>query len=333
MNKYNNLLMRISEDYAIRKGKSEDQNQWKARLIYSLLGRMALASLFDIDEEETSSVIHMKRRVETLLINYRDMYPELDRFLPIDPTELSNEIYDIYLHSGIVYHEPNRVQMATKSETTVTGVRFIRGYEIETKQKMSGLGAYVQADSVSQQGSLTDMFQLEVSSLAEIWNYTIKRAVWSDFKAETNVEYLRMDPPFNRGYWVDKPYTNGRISLLRTGFKGSQLYYLYKVEEAALLVSQLPQWQVEDYNYRLLANACLHNEEVLPPSVVKHDGELVSLNFRYLPPPAELYLWKLYTWPETMGTLPKDFNRICTRNVFDAIKMEMQTKGYSFIEE
>ena len=84
--------MRISEDYAIRKGKSEDQNQWKARLIYSLLGKMALASLFDIDEEDASSVIHMKRRIEKLQVSYREMYPELSRFLPVNPESMQGGI-------------------------------------------------------------------------------------------------------------------------------------------------------------------------------------------------------------------------------------------------
>ena len=38
--------------------------------------------------------------------------------------------------------------------------------------------------------------------------------------------------------------------------KGSQLYYLYRYVDSALEVSPLPQWQVENYNYRTLACAC-----------------------------------------------------------------------------
>lgn len=333
MNKYNNLLVRISEEYVIRKGKAEDQNQWKARLIYSFFGRMALASLFDIDEEETSSIIHMKRRVEALLLNYLEMYPELNKYLPIDPSELSNEIYDIYLHTGVIYHEPNRVLMATKSEVSWEGIIFSRGFGIETPQNLSGLGAYRQTEPITNTGSLTDMFQLETSSLLKIWDYYLKNAEWREYHAEANVEYLRTIPPFSKGYWVDKPDTNGKISLFRSGFKGSKLYYLYRVEAGVVMASQLPQWLVEDYNYRLLANACLFNEGVLPPTTYKYDGELVYINFKYLPPPPELYLWKLYSWPASMVSLPKDFKRICVRKVFNAIKKEMQTKGYSFIEE
>ena len=333
MNKYNKLLIHISEEYGINKGKNEERNQWKTRVIYSMLGRMAMASLFDVDEEDTSSVVHMKRRIETLLTSYREMYPELNRLLPNEPTELSQEICDVFLHTGVIYHEPHRVLMAAKSEISFGGICFTRGYELETEQKLSGLGTYKEVDKTTTTGTLTDMFLLETSSLMEVWDYYTQRTVWSEFKTDSNVEYLRMAPPFSKGYWVDKPEVSGKVSLLRTGFKGSQLYYLYKVISGTTLVSQLPQWQVEDYNYRLLANACLCNEGVLRASTYKYDDKLVYLNFGYLPPPAELYLWKLYSWPLTMVSLPKDFNRICERKVFNVIKSEMQAKGYTFIEE
>ena len=120
---------------------------------------------------------------------------------------------------------------------------------------------------------------------------------------------------------------------MRTGLKGSQLYYLYKLEDEKIMRSQLPQWQVENYNYRSLANACLYQKGVLPPCTYHCDGEVVYLNFGYLPPPAELYFWKLYTWPSSMVTIPSDFNRICTRTVFNIIKKIMQKQGYEFIEE
>ena len=325
--------MHISEEYSISRGKSEDLAQWKTRLIYSMLGRMALASLFDVEEEDISSVTHMKRRIETLLFSYIEMYPELNRLLPNDFSQLSDEIYDIFLQTGAVYHEPNHVLMSSKSEVCRDGICFTRGYELETKQKISGLGSYMRAERSLKTGSLTDLFFLETSTLLEVWTSYVKNAVWSKFQADTSAEYLRMYPPFNRGYWTDKPDVSGKVSLLRTGFKGSQLYYLYKVVSGNIMSSQLPQWQVEGYNYRLLSNSCLCNEGVLPPSTFKYDGNIVHLNFGYLPPPAELYLWKLYTWPARMVSLPKDFNRICDRQVFSVIKTEMEAKGYIFLEE
>ena len=333
MNKYNGLLNRAAAEYQITRGKSEDVNQWKIRIIYSVLGKMALASLYDVQEGEEPSVMHMKHRIEQLAAHYKEMYPELGMLMPTDYEELSDEIYNIYLNSGAIYHKPNRVVMAAQTDTCLNGIRFTRGYAIEVKQMMSGLGTYIKVETTTTTGSFLDMFQLDQQTLADHWTLTVKRANWQTFHSELSIEYLRMVPPFKRGYWVDKPDSRGVVSLLRTGFKGSQLYYLYKMENGKLMVCQLPQWQVENYAYRSLSNACLFQEGVLPPTIYRYDGDLVYLSFGYLPPPAELYLWKLYTWPTSITSLPKDFNRICMRPVFDEIRSVMQQKGYKFIEE
>lgn len=333
MNKYNNLLTRASIEYQIIRGKSEDVNQWKIRIIYSVLGKMALASLHDVQEGEESSLIHMKRRIEQLAAHYKEMYPELGILMPIDYEELSDEIYKIYLNTGVIYHKPNRVVMAAQTDTYLNRIRFTRGYEIDAKQMMSGLGTYIKTETTTTTSSFLDMYQLNQQTLADCWNLCVKRANWQIFHSELSIEYLRMIPPFKQGYWIDKPDNRGMVSLLRTGFKGSRLYYLYKVENGKLMVSQLPQWQVEDYAYRSLSNACLFQSGALPPTKYRYDGELVYFSFGYLPPPAELYLWKLYTWPTSITSLPKDFNRICMRTVFDEIRSVMQQQGYKFIEE
>lgn len=333
MNKYNGLLNRASNEYKITRGKSEDVNQWKIRIIYSLLGKMALASVYDVLEGEESSVIHMKRRIEQLAAHYKDMYPELGMMMPTEYEELSDEIYKIYLNTGNIYHKPNHIIMAAQTDICLNGIRFTRGYEIDAKQMMSGLGTYIKDETNITTGSFLDMYQLNHHTLADYWTICVKRANWQTFHSDFAIEYLRMVPPFTRGYWIDKPDNSGRVSLLRTGIKGSQLYYIYKVENEKIMVSQLPQWQVEDYAYRFLSNACLYKEGVLPPTKYHYDGDLVYLSFGYLPPPAELYLWKLYTWPISIASLPKDFNRICMRSVFDEIRSVMQQQGYKFIEE
>lgn len=331
MKKYNSLLMKAANEYGIVKGNSEDTDKWKVRVIYSILGKMALASLFDTGEE-TSSIVHMKRRIEILLKSYKEMYPEIRNLLPDDGKKMSNEIYDIYLHSGVIYHAPNRIVMALKSEATAGNIKFTRGSEIESAQKLSGLGTYLKVKNATEDNSIFNMFKID-DNMLEIWQFYLKKAKWENFDVEANVEYLRMEPPFEYGYWINKPCNNGIISILRTGLSGNYIYYLYKMENGDIKVSQLPEWSVEEYNYRSLANACLYKEGVLPPSIFKVDGELVHINFGYLPPPSELYLWKLYTWPESMLNLKSDFRRVCMRSVFNAIKNVMVHKGYEFIEE
>lgn len=332
MDKYNGLLKRISDEYSIPRGKMETERSWKARIIYSAIGRIALASLFDDDEEEITSIIHMKNRIKMLLASYKDMYPELEKDLPADQDKFSDEIYDIYLHTGIIYHKPNRIVMATKSEAHARDLVFTRGYELETRQMMSGLGTYFQERQTMADDSLIEMFQLDSNPLDKVWEAAVTNARWSEFQSELNTEYLRKRAPFTLGYWVDKPDKSGTVSLLRTGFTGTQLYYLYKVESGKLLASQLPQWQVEEYQYRLLANASLRKSGVLPPSTFRYDGDIVYFDFGYLPAPEEQYLWKLYSWPKYLYPSSREFNRVCTKKVFDAIRNVMQQKGYQFKE-
>lgn len=101
MNQYNRLLGRIADEFHVFQGKTETEVAWKSRIIYSLLGRMGYASLWDIREDlQPVSVVHFKNRIESILESYLEMYPELRLFYPDDISELSNEIYNIFLCTG-----------------------------------------------------------------------------------------------------------------------------------------------------------------------------------------------------------------------------------------
>lgn len=82
MNKYNGLLSSVAHKYHICKGARETENEWKTRLVYSICGMMAYASLWDDSEEGTISIVHLKRKVRSMLANYKSMYPELSGSLP-----------------------------------------------------------------------------------------------------------------------------------------------------------------------------------------------------------------------------------------------------------
>ena len=47
MDKYNGLLSKVSQQYQIFKGNHETPDEWKTRLVYSICGMMAYASLWD----------------------------------------------------------------------------------------------------------------------------------------------------------------------------------------------------------------------------------------------------------------------------------------------
>lgn len=330
MDKYNGLLSKVSRQYHILRGKQETDNEWKTRLIYSICGMMAYACLWD-DSEEPISIVHLKRKIRSILASYKSMYPELSETLPCTSEELEDEITNQFLSVGVVYHRPNRIAPSKKHEEQFGGVLFQRGVALDSISCVSGIGFYSKQTGGTNPNNIKTMFGLEQENLQTLWQTIVSTASWeSNPSFEYGIEYLRLKPPFSRGYWVNDQDKTGVVSILRTGMKGSQLYYLYRYIDAALEVSPLPQWRVEAYNYRTLACACLTTYGTLPPIEYTEDGALVHIRMNYLLPPRELEFFKFYSWPEICTSLPCNFRRKLSVEVFAAIKNVLSDEGYEF---
>ncbi len=330
MNKYDGLLSKISRQYNIKKGNRESEDDWKMRLIYSICGMMAYASLWD-ESDEPVSIVHLKQRIRITLGNYMVLYPELGGRLTYDPDELAEEVTNIFMRMGVVYHRPNRIVPSMKREESTDDILFQRGIALGSISRVSGVGFYSMRNGSDNPDKVEAMFGLERENLQVLWQTTLSSASWtSEQKFEYNTEYLRLEPPFSRGYWVNKPDITGRVSILRMGTTGSGLYYLYRYAKSSLEVSPLPQWKVESHNYRALACACLSTYGTLPPIMYSEDGVLIHIKLGYLLPPRELEFLKLYSWPERCAPLPCNFERKLSAEVFAAIKNILYDEGYQF---
>lgn len=76
MNEYEKLLENVSDKYHIYRGAKEPENDWKARVIYSICGMMAYTSLWD--DEKSISIVHLKRRVRRysrIIFPYIPVFP------------------------------------------------------------------------------------------------------------------------------------------------------------------------------------------------------------------------------------------------------------------
>lgn len=218
-----------------------------------------------------------------------------------------------------------------KHEEPFGDILFQRGIALDSISCVSGIGFYSNQCGEKNPDKIKAMFGLEHETLQALWGTTLSAASWkSNLSFEQNTEYLRLKPPFSQEYWVNKPDTTGTVSILRTGMKGSQLYYLYRHSGTTIEVSPLPQWQVESYNYRSLACACLSTYGTLPPIEYCEDGALVHVRMNYLLPPRELEFFKLYSWPEMCTSLPCNFRRKLSIEVFTAIKNVLSDEGYKF---
>ena len=143
MDRYDGLLRKISDEYDIRQGQTENESMWKARTVYSLLGQMGLSSLYDEYPEETVSITHFKSRIETIMKTYLELYPnDLGSVFLADANDFADEIYDVYLKTGHFYHRNFNIRCAKESSASYHGVELLRGYSPEIKHNVSGLGYY-----------------------------------------------------------------------------------------------------------------------------------------------------------------------------------------------
>lgn len=330
MNKYNGLLLTVARQHGIQRGTSEAESEWKTRLIYSICGMMAYASLWD-DSEDSVSIVHLKRKVGSILQNYKLLYPELSGCLPYNSEEMEKEIKNLFQSTGIVYHSPNRIAPSINREELFGGILFQRGVALDNISCVSGIGFYSRQQGSASIDRVKDMFGLEPENLQAVWHTALSASLWEPTPLFAHItEYLRLKPPFSRKYWVTEPDKTGVVSILRTGMIGSRLYYLYRYTSKGLEVSPLPHWVVKSHNYRSLACACLSAYGTLPPIEYSEDGALIHLHMNYLLPPHELEFLKLYSWPETCVSLPCNFRRKLSTEVFSAIRDILTDEGYEF---
>lgn len=334
MNKYRELLSTIAQQYHIGRGDNEKETDWKARVIYSICGMMAYASLFDDgDIKNTVSILHLKERVRQILDDYKALYPESAGKLSDKPETFEKEIESLFLDTGMAYHMPDRIAPSMKHEARFHTILFQRGIAIDEITSVSGCGFYsVQQHAAPSEDNhaICSMFCLEQEHLLSVWQQAVAAASWKLLPSlDGSNEYLRLQPPFSSGYWKSTPDTTGDVSLLRMGRKGAQIYYLYRYTGAGIEVSPLPGWQVKDGQYRSLACACLASLGTLPPISYQQDGTLVHLQQNYLFPPRELAFLRLYSWPEECAAFSQ-FKRKLSLEVFVAMKQLLSERGYTF---
>ena len=347
MKKYHRLLTQAAENFNIKQGDSEPEKNFKARIIYSLICRLTYASLWEFSEGTTISVQHFKNRIDELLKVYSKMYSEVKI-----SENLSAEIYDLYLKIGNFYHKANRISASIFSATEQENILFMRGITPSQKVFMSGAGFYLTAKDKNFVGeskfkNFIEMFGLQNKTLLNFWNEIISSSDWKESKIFDDADFLKMQPPFNKGYWQKNPVRDGKISLARSGQFEPKSYCLYKFEGEKFFCSHLPEWltydeffsksvEYENFRggaYRQISCACLANYEMLPPIKFKIDGDIVQIKIEYLPPPAELYLLTLYSWAKNPEVLPNNFDRIFDTEIFFTLKKVFEKIGYKFNEE
>lgn len=271
--------------------------------------------------------------MKDLLESYCGIFNGLRKLFGYNYENLLEEIYNVQLEGGKIYHSAYRLAPASYSASAVDDVLFARGMAPDEQQFVSGQGTYLLSSDFQESIPLLEMFQLPDQTLTETWRYLVKTAKWNQFCPNDTTEFLRTDPPFKYGYWQREKPVAQEVTLIRMGMNGNRFYYLYQEKGGQAFVSQLPVWMTEDHFYRRVSNALLSAKQSLPAATYHEDGAIVMLRLQYLPAVEELNLIKLYSWPTSCIELPHDFNRIFAKDVFYAIKKTLEAIGYQFVKE
>ena len=315
---YGGLIKNISSELGIYKDKKETDKNWFARNIYSSLGRTALASLYDsVEDNDYISIIHFKNRIVKTLDAYRDIFPETNEIFLLPSNEYADEIYDIYLNCGYLYHTPNRISSGMKRSAVFSGIEYFRGEYISNEYSTSGLGIYQKSDIVHDEiDDLIEMFKIPNDDLVSIYNKIISIAKWTEMKSDYDIDYLRVTPPFTNGYWKSNPDKDGNVSLLRINTTGQKTYYLYKFIEDRIMISNIPSWIMNHNSYYTIANCILAKNKALPGISVDVSDKTVLIKQKYILPSEVLNFLFLYSWPVNYED-KNLFNRIMGIDIFN----------------
>ena len=170
MNRQNNLIPIMARRYRIERGTTEPVEQWQMRVIYSVLGQMADASLWDkTEDDQPISVVHFKSRMKDLLESYCGIFNGLRKLFGYDYEKLLEEIYNVQLEGGKIYHSAYRLSPASYSAAVVDDVLFARGMAPDEQQLVSGQGTYLLSSNNKETVPLPEMFQLPDQTLTETW--------------------------------------------------------------------------------------------------------------------------------------------------------------------
>ena len=365
--RYDGLLNRISCSLGLSRDTEESNTEFISRIIYSAIGHLAMASLYDplkpksdiedtkVIPEGTVSIVHFKRRIQRLYHCFRSMYPEIRQVFYYDQIindkdggeRLAKEMLLCSYRAGAVYHCPHRLAspmaIGSKPEEQDSDVVLIRGGAQFKSVFRSGLGPYVRGNPPGKRRrrKLSSMFALGRVPLIDYWeqlinDYPLKSP--SDLSGG-DYSYLNLGNKgrYRDGYYTGRMDKSGKISLMRRRKGDGYTYHLYRFRDERIEKSkQLDECYVLDGEHRRAANGCLAARGILPAIKFFPSSELVWIEIDYLPPSAEKNLIQFYSWPQVFEVDEKygtssPFHRVMARPVFEVIRKALEPIGFVFI--
>lgn len=324
----------IAKELNIGKDKSEKDVEWYRRVVYSAVGRMALATLWNENDKGEISVRSLKRTTYELLKAYESIVPEINSTSNYGECTvmLCDSILSTMESAGFFYHRADYYRIEKTKNIKMGIVNFCRGIYATESCYMSGLGAYTKAANAEEnEGTF-----LSLEKPQFVLQKLIESASWRecDFEKE-KVEYLKMEEPFEKGYWTGQPNFQFQYSLARINECDAflQTYYLVRKTSEGMKVAELPTWVSEDRNYTLLSTGLLQYYKQMPPVIIKHGDEIAKMEIGYRLYPDVEKLILAYSWPERYDGENSLFSRIIAKSLSGTLKKILVDTGYNVKED
>lgn len=335
------IFSQLAQDLSVSRGAKESLDAWRHRLIYSALGKLALASVYDQEDEEIS-VQHFSASISERHPYYLKILGADADYLG-DAAWLREEMYSTYLSAGAFYHRKNHLAPAISSSVSDGEITLLRGCNPLRTYPMSGLGEYsiYPVNTQRYYRSVQEMFQLH-GPLKSLAMECEKSANWKNTDFPDKARFLAMQNQKKMGYWIQEPNEDITFGLMRVPLAVGYQYYLYRNSSTGWQRSQLPVWQTslsngasEASEWLALANGILMLNDSLPQVRCVGDMNLMTVSFPYLLPPMEETFFKLYSWPmpQAVNLFTQRITRQMATPVYQLFKTVMESLGYFFKEE
>mgnify|MGYP000084773929 CR=1 FL=1 len=324
----------IAKELNIGKDKSEKDVEWYRRVVYSAVGRMALATLWNENDKGEISVRSLKRTTYELLKAYESIVPEINSTSNYGECTvmLCDSILSTMESAGFFYHRADYYRIEKTKNIKMGIVNFCRGIYATESCYMSGLGAYTKAANAEEnEGTF-----LSLEKPQFVLQKLIESASWRecDFEKE-KVEYLKMEEPFEKGYWTGQPNFQFQYSLARINERDAflQTYYLVRNTSDGMKAAELPTWVSEDRNYTVLSTALLQYYQQMPHVIIKHGEEIAKIEIEYRLHPDVENLMLAYSWPQRYDGENRPFSRIIPKSLSGTFKKILVDTGYNVRED
>ncbi|MDO5725997.1 MAG: hypothetical protein Q4P29_06840 [Tissierellia bacterium] len=329
------LLLNICEELGFNFDNSKDNDLEMKNIIYSVAGKMAIASLWNFENLSNKvSKTSFKNMIKDTIDIYVKIFPSSEGLTSIKDNIVDN-IYDIYLSTGHMYTCAYNLAPTISKTANILNIEFRRGFLINENVFMSGLGYFKQLDEEKNSNiSIEEMFNLCNVKLERLYTDLQEELKKSDHINISEQELYNQGKFLNHkqdGHnWITDPYLDGTISMLE--LKGN--YYVYQYIDEKFLMKKIPDtylYSISGKDPNKVAAAILFKYKSLPTINIEVLDDYVIIDYPKILPFAEKQFLLLYSWPYFWTDINSTI-RIMDKRVYRAMKFIFEPKGFLFKE-